>query len=159
MLPLPPELLMLREAKHFDPNVCPPLSLPKKFIWSGPSRIKVAQCSAMGSSPLFWFTSLFILIFNLLLCLFEILPTSCGIITYQGVNVMFINQWSCLSSPPAWPDPGSCGALFFPNDSRANNHDCCHVKHHLWFWLGCAMFQNAQHMSISSDCGNMLLFH
>lgn len=49
--------------------------------------------------------------------------------------------------------------FFFPNDSRANSHDCCHVKHHLWFWLGCAMFQNAQCMSNSSDCGSVLLFH
>lgn len=76
---------------------------------------------------------------------------------------MFIKQWCCFFCLLLYDlilvDVESLVVLFcfFPNYSRANSHDCCHVKHHLWFWLGCAMFQIAQCMSNSSDCGNVLL--
>lgn len=77
---------------------------------------------------------------------------------------MFIKQWCCffclLQYDLILVDVEGWVVLFcfFPNDSGANSHDCCHVKHHLWSWLGCAMFQIAQCMSNSSDCGNVLLF-
>lgn len=58
MLPLPPELLMLREAKHFDPNVCPPPSPPQKIylVWAFSYQSSTVQCNGKLTFVLIHFT-------------------------------------------------------------------------------------------------------